>query len=162
MRAPAAAGRSLAPASAAAHRAAGRPAAPAAPPCRRTRRVTRHAAPPPGGDAGSDAAARSDGGEDASPSSTGAPDSYTASLSDLWRNDFFFMDARGRQDTEKAFNGVAFGHELLVAAFGKGERPALQQELQRLKGELEAARQQARAALLRHCCAVRVRCGAAT
>jgi hypothetical protein len=54
------------------------------------------------------------------------------------------MDRRGRRDTRKAADGLAFWHELVIAVFGRGERPALQAEAERLAAELEAARQQAR------------------
>jgi hypothetical protein len=114
----------------------------------------RHAAPPSGagGAGGSDAdagasssaAAPEAAGTSGDAASSDGAGGYASSLSDLWRNDFFFMDARGRQDTERAFNGIAFSHELLVAAFGRGERPALQQELTCLQAELDAAKQQAR------------------
>lgn len=107
------------------------------------RRYVPRAAPPSAGE-GSEAAggAVRPAEEDGLAGSSAAP--RRKYLEDLWRNDFFFMDRRGRRDTRKAADGLAFWHELVIAVFGRGERPALQAEAERLAAELEAARQQAR------------------
>jgi hypothetical protein len=101
-------------------------------------------ATPPSAGEGSEAAggAVRPAEEDGLAGSTAAP--RRKYLEDLWRNDFFFMDRRGRRDARKAADGLAFWHELVIAVFGCGERPALQAEAERLAAELEAAQQQAR------------------
>jgi hypothetical protein len=113
-------------------------------------RYVPRAAPPSAGE-GSEApsGALRPAEEDGSAGSSAAP--RRKYLEDLWRNDFFFMDRRGRRDTRKAADGLAFWHELVIAVFGRGERPALQAEAERLAAELEAARQQARP--VAHCAA---------
>jgi hypothetical protein len=81
--------------------------------------------------------------DDALPSEVSpASREYAADVGALLRNDLWFMDRRGRDDVKKAASSIAFSHELLVAAFGRGERPALQNEVERLRAELEATRQQ--------------------
>lgn len=84
--------------------------------------------------------------DEALPAEAPPASDYAADVGALLRNDLWFMDRRGRDDVRKAASGIAFSHELLVAAFGRGERPALQNEVERLRAELEATRQQVRAA----------------
>ena len=66
------------------------------------------------------------------------------SLTALWKSDVEYVGERGKVDTKRAKDGLAFWRELLVAAFGRGERPALQAELERLRAELASMRQQVR------------------
>ena len=65
-------------------------------------------------------------------------------LTSLWRSDVSYVSERVEADSRRAQDGLAFWRGLLVAAFGRGERPALQAELKRLRDELESAKQQAR------------------
>lgn len=65
-------------------------------------------------------------------------------LTSLWRSDVSYVGERAEADARRAQDGLAFWRGLLVAAFGRGERPALQTELKRLREELESAKQQAR------------------
>lgn len=71
------------------------------------------------------------------------------SLTELWRNDINYLGARSAEDSKKAVDSAAVWRELLAAAFGRGERPALRAELQRLQAELEATNQQAKLSELR-------------
>jgi hypothetical protein len=65
-------------------------------------------------------------------------------LTALWQRDVAYVGDRAGRDSERARNGLQFWRELLRAFFGQGERPALQAEMERLKVELETAKQQVR------------------
>ena len=100
--------------------------------------------PPPAGDPESPAEPR---GVKAPQSAGGGPgkpllEAAANALTTLWQEDLSFMDRRGRKDTQVALERLSVGHELLVAAFGRGERPQLQLELEQLRQELDAAQRQ--------------------
>ena len=65
-------------------------------------------------------------------------------LTALWQQDVAYVGDRAGRDSERARNGLQFWRELLRATFGQGERPALQAEMERLRVELETAKQQVR------------------
>ena len=67
-------------------------------------------------------------------------------LTALWQRDVEYVGDRAGRDSERALNVLSLWRELLRATFGLGERPALQAEMERLREELETAKQQVRRA----------------
>jgi hypothetical protein len=110
----------------------------------------REDAPPPGGDPESLGPRGVEAPRSAAPprgeGATAQPllEAAANALTTLWQEDLSFMDRRGRNDTQVALDRLSLGHELLVAAFGRGERPQLQLELEQLRQELDAAQRQVR------------------
>ena len=94
----------------------------------------------------STATPRGEGGPTQQEAGGGRPllEAAANALTTLWQEDLTFMDRRGRNDTQVAWERLSVGHELLVAAFGRGERPQLQLELEQLRQELDAAQRQVR------------------
>jgi hypothetical protein len=87
---------------------------------------------------------RSEDSGKAPPPSSSPLDAAANALTSLWEKDITFINQRGRTDSKVALEQLSVGHELLVAAFGRGERPQLQLELEQLRQELDAAQRQVR------------------